>query len=380
MGDWNEVILKDVVSKLGDGLHGTPLYDDEGEYYFINGNNLSNGKIKIKDETKRITVEEYEKYKKDLNDRTILVSINGTLGNVALYNNEPCVLGKSACYFNVKDGVNKLFVRYVVSTPRFNDYINNYANGTTIKNVSLKTMREYPFRLPDIAEQKAIASVLSSLDDKIDLLHRQNKTLDAMAETLFRQWFIEEVDDSWEVNNFGILFNLIMGQSPKGDTYNENGIGLPLLNGAADYDNGYNARKYTTDPKRINDVGDIIFCIRGTIGNIEFVNKKFCLGRGVAAIRPKLSQNKHFIFLQLKRIINELISNASGSVIVGLTKDDINLHTFSMPPEKLLINFSDIVTPLFKKIDNNTKEIRTLQNLRDTLLPKLMSGEVRVKH
>jgi len=99
MGEWKEVILRDVVSILGDGLHGTPQYDDNGEYYFINGNNLSDGKIVIKEGTKKANKEEYEKYKKDLNDQTIFVSINGTLGNVALYNNEKCILGKSACFY-----------------------------------------------------------------------------------------------------------------------------------------------------------------------------------------------------------------------------------------------------------------------------------------
>ena len=89
------------------------------------------------------------------------MSINGTLGNIALYNNEKCFLGKSACYFNVLDDVEKSFIRYIVTDKKFQDYISNFAHGTTIKNVSLKTMREYPFLLPALPEQKAIASVLS---------------------------------------------------------------------------------------------------------------------------------------------------------------------------------------------------------------------------
>ncbi|MBE0538225.1 MAG: restriction endonuclease subunit S [Ignavibacterium sp.] len=210
MGEWKEVILRDVVTILGDGLHGTPQYDDNGEYYFINGNNLSNGKIIIKQGTKKANKEEYEKYKKELNDRTIFVSINGTLGNVALYNNEKCILGKSACYFNVLKEIDKHFIKYVITDKNFQEYIQNFANGTTIKNVSLNIMRDYPFLLPPINEQRAIASILSSLDDKIDLLHRQNKTLEQLAETLFRQWFVEEADESWEefrVGDMQIVIN-----------------------------------------------------------------------------------------------------------------------------------------------------------------------------
>ena len=147
MSEWKEITLSDVVSILGDGLHGTPQYDNDGEYYFIDGSNLSNGKIIIKENTKRTSVDEYNKYKKDLNDRTILISINGTLGNIAVYNNENCILGKRVCYFNVINTVDKRFIRYVVLDKQFQNYINIYAHGTTIKNVSLDTMREYQFLL-----------------------------------------------------------------------------------------------------------------------------------------------------------------------------------------------------------------------------------------
>ena len=174
---WMDTTLADVVSKLGDGLHGTPKYSEDGEYYFINGNNLNEGKIEIKKETKRCSNEEYEKYKKNLNSRTILVSINGSLGYFAYYNNEKCFLGKSACYFNVKDSISKRFIGYQIRTQYFQKYIERLASGTTIKNVSLKTMREFPFIIPeDIKEQKAIAQILTSFDNKIELLQAQNKT------------------------------------------------------------------------------------------------------------------------------------------------------------------------------------------------------------
>ncbi len=205
MSEWKEYKLQDVVSKLGDGLHGTPQYDNSGDYFFINGNNLVDGKIVIKENTQRVSHTEYLKYKKELNDRTILLGINGTIGNVALYNNEKCILGKSACYFNVKNEVDKHFIKYVVTNKHFQDYIETFAHGTTIMNVSLQTVREYPFKLPPLPEQKSIAETLSSLDDKIDLLHRQNKTLEQLAETLFRQWFVEEAVGSWEVAKLGAV-------------------------------------------------------------------------------------------------------------------------------------------------------------------------------
>ena len=106
--EWKEVYIKDICTVLGDGLHGTPEYDEKGDFYFINGNNLQEGHITIKKDTKRVSQKEFLKYQKELNDRTILVSINGTIGNVAKYNNEPCILGKSACFFNVKEDIGNL--------------------------------------------------------------------------------------------------------------------------------------------------------------------------------------------------------------------------------------------------------------------------------
>ena len=107
--EWKETTLGDCTSLLGDGLHGTPQYTQNGEYAFVNGNNLVNGRIIIKSDTKRVNRTQFEKYKKELCDRTIMVSINGTLGNVALYNGEKIILGKSACYFNVLESVDKDF-------------------------------------------------------------------------------------------------------------------------------------------------------------------------------------------------------------------------------------------------------------------------------
>ncbi len=188
--DWKTVKLEEVVDILGDGLHGTPKYSDDGEYYFINGNNLD-GKIIVNEKTKRVGLEQYLKYKKDLNDRTLLVSINGTLGKVAEYGGEDIILGKSACYFNVKKDVNKKYIKYILLSDIFKHYIHNYSTGTTIKNLGLKQMRKFKFPLPNIEEQEKIANILSSLDDKIELNNEMNKTLEEMAQSIFKRWFID---------------------------------------------------------------------------------------------------------------------------------------------------------------------------------------------
>ncbi|MBU0464492.1 MAG: restriction endonuclease subunit S [Proteobacteria bacterium] len=164
--DWEEKRLVEITSLLGDGLHGTPQYTEDGEYYFINGNNLNNGIIQYKKTTQRVSIEEYHKYKKNLTDRTVLVSINGTLGNVAFYNNEKIILGKSACYFNLLEVVDKNFIKYVISSPYFWNYAHKEATGATIKNVSLKTMREFKIPIPSLKEQQTIVKKLDALSVK----------------------------------------------------------------------------------------------------------------------------------------------------------------------------------------------------------------------
>lgn len=160
---WNWVRLMEIVSNLGDGIHGTPQFDDNGSYFFVNGNNLSNGKIIIKADTKKISVIEYEKYKKPLNYDTILISINGTIGNYAFYNGEPIILGKSACYISTIDKICKYYLLYIFKTNFFYDYAVKAATQTTIKNVSLKAMRMLPIPLPPLAEQKRIVTKLEEI-------------------------------------------------------------------------------------------------------------------------------------------------------------------------------------------------------------------------
>ena len=161
--NWKWIRLGEIVSILGDGLHGTPIYDESGEYYFINGNNLLEEKIIIKSTTKRVSQIEYEKYKKNLNKDTMLVSINGTIGNVAFYDNEKVMLGKSVCYFNLLKNVNKKYLKYIFYSVYFIKYVNKMATGSTIKNLSLKAMNLFIIPLPPLAEQKRIVEKLDKL-------------------------------------------------------------------------------------------------------------------------------------------------------------------------------------------------------------------------
>lgn len=360
-------MLQDVVSILGDGLHGTPEYDDNGEYYFINGNNLFNGKIVIKENTKRANKEEFEKYKKNLNDRTILVSINGTIGNIAVYNNEKCFPGKSACYFNVLEGVEKKFIRYVVTNGHFQTYISEFAHGTTIKNVSLKTIREYPFLLPDPPEQKAIAAVLSSLDDKIDLLHRQNTTLEALAETLFRQWFVVDAKEDWKVGTLGDLVDFNYGKALRDQERRGNKYPVYGSSGIVGFHDEYNV-----------EAPGIITGRKGTLGLVNYSFYNFFPIDTTFYITSKIGSNGlYFDYFLLKSLT--LGEMNSDSAVPGLNRNLAHGIQVAIPPVQLINDFNHTVNPIFEKLKHVQTQIRTLEKLRDSLLPKLMSGEVRVK-
>ena len=185
------VTLGEISDRIGDGLHGTPAYSENGEYFFINGNNLLDGEIIFNEKTKSCSKFEYDKYKKDLSNNTILISINGTIGNLAFYKGENVILGKSACYINIKSDVDKNFIYYALKSSKFQNYIKSQATGSTIKNVSLKLLRDYVLELPDIIQQKRISKILSNLDEKINLNNQINQTLETIAQAIFKSWFID---------------------------------------------------------------------------------------------------------------------------------------------------------------------------------------------
>lgn len=190
---WEEKTLGDLSDKIGDGLHGTPKYTNDGEYFFVNGNNLENGSIEIKENTKRVNHDEYEKYKLDLNSSTVLLSINGTIGKTAFYNGEPIILGKSACYINVLPKLLKEYLRYYLVSDGFFNYVKSNSRQATITNLGLKEIRRMPIPTPSLDEQYKIVTTLDSLKSKVDRLQKNyNKIFqesDALKQALLRQVF-----------------------------------------------------------------------------------------------------------------------------------------------------------------------------------------------
>lgn len=163
------------ICKIGDGLHGTPIYDENGDYFFINGNNLSDGKIILKLETKKVDIEMFRKYGVELDEESILMSINGTIGNVAQYRNEKIVLGKSAAYFRIKNKnvLHFKYLYYFLQTTKANEYYNGALTGSTIKNLGLKAIRDFDIPITSLSEQQRIVSILDTFEASIRNLEQQ---------------------------------------------------------------------------------------------------------------------------------------------------------------------------------------------------------------
>ncbi|MDH6310722.1 type I restriction enzyme S subunit [Dysgonomonas sp. PF1-14] len=193
-GEWEEIRLDDSCDKIGDGIHSTPKYDDTGDYFFINGNNFVKGKIIISESTKRITKTEAEKYNAHtLVENTILISINGTIGNLALYNGEPVMLGKSACYINPQKTQNRLFTFYQLSTNRISNYFTSELTGSTIKNLSLKSIRNTILYSPVSEEQEEIGEFLSLIDQRIETQSKIIEDLKLLKSTIGEKLFNKEL-------------------------------------------------------------------------------------------------------------------------------------------------------------------------------------------
>ena len=389
--EWKEVTLGEISSKIGDGLHGTPKYDDEGPYYFINGNNLNCGKIIIKDDTKRVGKDEFVKNQKELNEQTILVSINGTIGNVAKYNNELCILGKSACYINVIKEVDKEFIYYVLTSANFKRNITNEATGTTIKNVSLKQMREYKFNIPcNISDQRRIASILSSLDRKIELNNKINADLEEMAQAIFKNWFVD-----FELFKDGKFVDSELGMIPEG--WKVGGLfdiaeifdkkRKPLSGNVREkMDKIYPYYGATSCMDYVDDyIFDGIYTLIGEDGSVvkenglpymQYVWGKMWVNNHAHILQGKNGYSTEMIHALLS--ITNIKFLVTGAVQAKLSQGNMQKILVAIPPKNVLDEIRPVIDNLYSKIRINTDENSRLSLLRDTLLPRLMSGEIEV--
>ncbi|EHO2013903.1 restriction endonuclease subunit S [Escherichia coli] len=420
---WIEVSLDEISEKIGDGIHGTPTYNNSGNYYFINGSNLIDNSIKITETTKCVDHDEYLKHRKKLSNNTVLVSINGTIGNTALYNNENIILGKSACYINLKDNISKHFILYVLSGYLFQEYIQRCSTGSTIKNVSLKMMRDFRFLMPESKEeQEKVVRIIQKIDELKRLNNAQNQTLEQMSQTLFKSWFVdfdpvidnaldagnpipealqsraelrqkirnstdfkplpaeicslfpsefEEtelgwVPEGWETNRLENILELAYGKALKKTERIE---GDYPVYGSGGVDGSHN--------EFLVKGPGIIVGRKGTVGSLYWEDKDFYAIDTVFYVKPK----KYFSLVYCYQLLKTLgLENMNTDAAVpGLNRNNAYRLDVIIPTQTIIAQYTNIVQTFRYKMDSNHNEINNLTNLRNTLLPKLISGELSLE-
>lgn len=302
------------------------------------------------------------------------------------------------------NSVNLNFIYWLLRTRKYQQFIVSSATGTTVKHTSPTRIGEYSFCAPDLPTQIAIAEILSSLDDKIELNNNINKELENLAQTLFKQWFIDfefpnengepyqssggemveselgRIPKGWSSKTLKDEFNLNMGQSPKGDTYNLSGDGMVFFQGRSDFGFRFpSVRMYTNDPKKIAQKFETLMSVRAPVGDINMAIEKCCIGRGVGAISHPdslFSYTYHKMFFiqpELKTYDNE------GTVFGSINKVTLGNIKTIVPDLNIAKKFDELIKCKDELVFNLSKENQELSNLRDTLLPKLISGELNVK-
>ena len=255
--------------------------------------------------------------------------------------------------------------------------------------VNLTDQRQMILTIPKLVEQEAIAGILSSLDDKIDLLHRQNQTLENIAQALFRHWFIDNAQDDWEELELGEILKVVGGTTPstKNPEYWDGDIHWTTPRDLSANDSPYlldTARKITESglskiSSGLLPRGTLLLSSRAPIGYLAFSEVPIAINQGYIAIVENKRVSNLFIYFWLKENMDYVRSYANGSTFLEISKSAFRRLKIAFPPRQLRTIFENLVNPSFEKIRANLYQINTLEKLRDTLLPKLMSGEVRVR-
>ena len=306
------------------------------------------------------------------------------------------------------------FIFWYLSQSTIVEYLQGVGETSTSAYPAIKPsdIEALELFVPPLAEQKAIASVLGALDGKIENNRQMNETLEEMARAIFKSWFVDfdpvrakmegrptelpddisdlfpnelvdseigQIPKGWSIAELSDLADITMGQSPPGDTYNDNQVGLPFYQGSTDFGFRFpSIRKFCSDSRRLAETDDVLLSVRAPVGDLNRAKMQCCIGRGLATIRSK-TKHSSWIFYRcsfLKEYFDTF--NSEGTVFGSVNGRDLKAIKSVNPPERIFDSYERIVSPMDKSIRVKTDEIDTLAELRDTLLPKLISGEIRV--
>lgn len=387
MSSWKEYKIGDVMD-LFQGL----AINSKTKYLLVEKSNLPLLRIKdLQENTAEFFVNESEVPEKCIaNENDLIFTRTGIVGLV--------FMGKKGVVhnncFRIVPKIDDIFLKfyyYYFNREDMREYLTGISAGSVQPDMNHSIFKNEIIPVPPFEEQKAIAEVLSSLDDKIDLLHRQNQTLESLAQTLFRQWFIEEAKEEWEIVTLGDLGKVVTGKTPS--TSNEDfwGEDIPFIT-PTDFKN-YNKYAFSSD-RKLSTIGKnkvknsvlpknsiLVTCIGSDMGKVVITKNECVTNQQINSL--VLSNDdllNEYVFQYLKNIYPLLRAIALGGTTMPIiNKTDFENIEILLPTDEVLERFQSITLSSNQKIIENTKQIQTLENLRDTLLPKLLSGEVRVK-
>jgi type I restriction enzyme S subunit len=415
-GEWKRTSLREAGVTLIDCDHRTPPAADSG-YPYIAIPQLKEGRLSLGD-VRRISPEHFAEWTRKAKPQhhDVILSRRCNPGETAYVPaGLECALGQNLVLLRA-DG-KKLFppfLRWLVRGTDWWEQVGTFINvGAVFDSLKCADIPNFSMPLPPLAEQKAIAAVLGALDDKIELNRRMNATLESMARALFQSWFVdfdpvrakldgrqpvsmdaatadlfpEHLEDSplgnipkgWRVSRLEEIASVMMGLSPDGESYNADGMGRPLINGPVEFGDYFPVKtKWTEAATRFAAEGDLIFCVRGsTTGRRVVSDGEYGIGRGVCAIRANGGYHS-FLYQTINVGLDRLLEKTTGSVFPSLSAPDIKGFSVLNPSKSIMEAYERTTKPLIQRIQRNHHESRTLATLRDTLLPKLLSGELTV--
>ena len=372
---WEEKKLSDGISKIGDGIHGTPVYSEDGDYYFINGNNLVDGKIFLFPETKKVQSNQLTVSDTSLKKNTILMSINGTIGSLAWYRDEKVMLGKSVAYLKTEE-FDRKFIYSILQAPKIVKHFNNNLTGTTIKNLGLKTIRDTVISLPSLPEQTAIGSFFQDIDQLISLQQRKLEVLREQKKTYLKLLFPAKgqtkpalrfagFEDEWQEVKLGDFVEISKGiqrnkefLSPNADSKNC----YPVYNG------GKQESGYTDE---FNREGNIMISEGGaSAGFVNYFDGKYWSGGHNFTI-DELENDIDYVLALLESQQQELYSLQVGSGLPNIQLNSLKKVIITFPAFLEQQAIGSFFQDLDKAIAKQEEKVNQLKESKQTLLRKM---------
>lgn len=293
-----------------------------------------------------------------------------------------------------RSGINPEYLYYFLTNEGTKQYIRNIAVGATMPSINTKLLNEVPITIPSLDDQHRIASILSSLDRKIELNNKINADLEEMAQAIFKNWFVDfepfkdgkfvdselgMIPEGWKVGTLADIAEITMGQSPAGNSLNENREGMIFYQGSSDFGFRFpSIRVFTTEPKRLAVANSVLFSVRAPVGDINVAKEECCIGRGVASIKSKYGHDS-YLFYTMKSLHKLFDSfDGEGTVFGSINKKTLSAIQILLPSDGIVEQFNNIASSFDDRIRSLSDENSRLSTLRDTLLPRLMSGELEV--